>query len=142
MPQPKSWFGSKALKFIWRTQETSDRNFNHYQEKSLLHYLDDMKTILIKNGLTKDFGVCDIKEKTWHVFSQLFHSKVQILKLNPGEKAPVHIKVAKNLPEVSTVIAWHGIHFMHKQEIPWSSLKNMQVRMFAKFGKLELNVSH
>lgn len=100
MPEPKSWFGSKALKFIWRTQETPDKTFNHYQEKSLLYYLDDMKNILIKCGLTLNFGIHDIKKKICHVFSQLFHSKVQTLKLNPGEKAPVHIRVAKHLPEV------------------------------------------
>ena len=100
MPQPKSWFGSKALKFIWKSQETPDKNFNHYQEKSLLHYLDDMKTILIKCELTRSFGISDVKEEIRHVFSHLFHSKVQILKLNPGEKAPIHVRVAKHLPEV------------------------------------------
>ena len=100
MPQPKSWFGSKALKMIWRSQETPDKTFNNYQEKCLQHYLDDMKNILIKCGLSPTLSIYDVKEKICHVFSHLYHSKVQIIKLNPGEKAPVHVKVAKHLPQV------------------------------------------
>jgi hypothetical protein len=104
VPQPKSRFGSKALKFIWRTQETPDKSF---QEKSLQHYLDDMKNILIKCGLTHTFSICDIREKIRHIFSHLYHSKVQTIKLNPGEKAPVHVKVAKHLPQVFVLILYH-----------------------------------
>ena len=102
MPEPKSSFGTKALRFIMRTQESPDKNFNYYQEKSLVHYLDDMKNILIKCELSLNFGIHDITKKILHVFTQLFHPKAQMLKQNPGEKAPVHVRIAKHLPEVFT----------------------------------------
>ena len=66
----------------------------------MLHYLEDMKDILINCELSQSFGIHTFTEKTLHVFNQLFHSKVQMLQRNPEEKSPIHIKIAKQLPEV------------------------------------------
>ena len=100
LPEPKSWFGSKALKYLVRSQESPDKSLNYHQEKSMLHYLEEMKYILIACELSQSFSIHNLTEKTLHVFEQLFHSKVQMLKRNRDEKSPIHIRIAKQLPEV------------------------------------------
>lgn len=100
LPEPKSWFGLKALKYFTNSQDSLDKNFYYYQEKSLLHYLDDMKDILINCGLSQKFGIHSATEKTLYLFNQLFLSKVQVLQRRQRERVPIHVRIAKQLPEV------------------------------------------
>ena len=60
----------------------------------------DMKDILINCELSQSVGIHDMTEKVLHVFTQLFLSKVRILQQTRKEEAPIHIRIAKQLPEV------------------------------------------
>ena len=99
-PEPKSSFGSKALKYL--IQETPDKTLNYYQEKCMLHYLDHMKDTLISCELSENCSIHSMTEKILHVFDQLCLSKVSRLEQNPVKQDPRQTldRIAKQLPEV------------------------------------------
>lgn len=103
LPEPKSRFGSKALKNLRGAMgiPESDKTFNYNQEKCLLYYLDDLQKVLLNCELSPTFDIHAVTEKILHIFNQLFLSKVQALKPgHHGKVNPVHIINARRLPEV------------------------------------------
>ena len=113
-PEQRSWFGSKALKYFSKSQEqSSDKNLQYYQAKSMTHYLEDMKPTLTNCELSEALSIHAVTKQILHVFNQLFLSKVQVLQQrSTEERVPIHARIVKDLPEVMVpcMIRYQKLH--------------------------------